>query len=93
MGRIIKIYEDFENEENEKYEFHWFKFLEFLSEKDFDLYNGQNDLEDYFKEIANQNDLSAEEKAESIAGFLDDKIGIYDGYVEVYDFLQSLFTK
>lgn len=90
---FLKIYEDFEEEENEKYELHWIKLLEFLSDKDFDLYEGQDDLENFFKETANNNDLSAEEKAESICGFMDDKWGIYDEYTEIYDFIQSLFTK
>ena len=92
MGRIVKIYEDFENDENEKYELHWNKFIDFLNDKDFDFYDNQNDLEDFFKETANSEDYSLpEEKAEAITAFMEEKWGLFDGYKETQKFLERLF--
>jgi tetratricopeptide (TPR) repeat protein len=61
------------------------------ADKDFDLYDGHEDLKSRFSEIANNDDLSVEEKSHEIAAYLDEKWGLYDGYMEVIDYLEELF--
>ena len=34
---------------------------------------------------------SAEEKAVQVTDYLEEKWGVYDGYMEIYDYLESLF--
>jgi hypothetical protein len=68
------------------------KLIDFLSEKDFELYDGEGDLEDFFMSISSDN-LSPEQKAEEVTRFLEDKWGLYDGYLEVLNFLKNIFNK
>ena len=81
------------NEEFDKdgYDSHWNKFEQWLSEKDFELYDGREDLYNKFMEVANDDNLASEEKAGQITDYLDEKWGTYDGYMKVYDYLESLF--
>jgi hypothetical protein len=83
----LKIFEEFDRD---GYKSHWSKFRNWLSEKDFELYDGETDLYNKFMEIAND-DLSIEEKADSICNFLEEKWGLYDGYQEVWEYLDKLF--
>lgn len=73
------------------YESHWTKFEQWLSEKDFDIYDGREDLHNKFMEVANNDELSVEEKAEEIAHYLEDKWGLYDGHEETINYLDLLF--
>ena len=73
------------------YESHWSKFKNWLSEKDFDLYDGEEDLYNKFMEIANDDNFSSEEKADHICSYLEDKWGLYDGYNDTWDYLEMLF--
>jgi hypothetical protein len=86
--KYLKIYEEFDSQ---GYESHWDKFQQWLSKKDFDLYDGLEDLKSKFMEIANDDSLAVEEKSNEIAGYLDEKWGLYDGYMDVVDYLESLF--
>lgn len=73
------------------YESHWKKFINWLGEKDFDLYDGVKDIKSNFIKIATNENLSSEEKAEKITAYIDMKIGLYDGYSEVVDYIRDLF--
>lgn len=86
--RYIKIYEEFDKD---GYQSHWEKFSNWLNEKDFDLYDGIEDVKSNFIKIANNDNLSSEEKAEKITAYIDMKLGLYDGYSEVVEYLSSLF--
>lgn len=86
--KYLKIYEEFDSA---GYEAHWNKFSKWLSDKDFDLYDGLEDLKSKFLEIANDDNLAVEDKSNEIAAYLDEKWGLYDGYIEVVDYLESLF--
>jgi hypothetical protein len=86
--RYLKIFEEFDSQ---GYESHWDKFQQWLSQKVFDLYDGLQDLKSKFMEIANDDSLAVEEKSNEIAAYLDEKWGLYDGYMDVVDYLESLF--
>ena len=86
--RYLKIFEEFDSQ---GYESHLDKFQQWLSQKDFDLYDGLEDLKSKFLEIANDDSLAVEEKSNEIAAYLDEKWGLYDGYMDVVDYLESLF--
>ena len=86
--KYLKIFEEFDSQ---GYESHWDKFQQWLSQKDFDLYGGLEDLKSKFLEIANDDSLAVEEKSNEIAAYLDEKWGLYDGYMDVVDYLESLF--
>ena len=86
--KYLKIFEEFDSQ---GYESHWDKFQQWLSQKDFDLYGGLEDLKSKFLEIANDDSLAVEEKSNEIAAYLDEKCGLYDGYMDVVDYLESLF--
>ena len=86
--KYLKIFEEFDSQ---GYESHWDKFQQWLSQKDFDLYDGLEDLKSKFMEIANDDSLAVEEKSNEIAAYLDEKWGLYDGYMDVVDYLESLF--
>lgn len=73
------------------YESHWSKFKNWLSEKDFDLYDGEEDLYNKFIEVANDDNFSSEEKADHICSYLEDKWGLHDGYNDTWDYLEMLF--
>jgi hypothetical protein len=86
--KYLKIFEEFDSQ---GYESHWDKFSNWLSNKDFELYDGEEDLKSKFLEISNDNNLTVEEKSNEIAAYLDEKWGLYDGYMDVVDYLESLF--
>ena len=88
MKHLKKFNEEFDSN---GYESHWVKFEQWLSEKDFELYDGREDLYNKFMEIANDDNLASEEKAGQVTDYLDEKWGLYDGYMEIYDYLESLF--
>jgi hypothetical protein len=85
----LKVFEEFDSN---GYESHWDKFTKWLSVKDFELYDGRDDLKSKFLEITTNVKLSIEEKSHEIAAFLDEKWGLYDGYIEVVDYLEELFS-
>lgn len=84
----LRLFEEFDVD---GYKSHWDKFRSFLSEKDFELYDGEEDLYDKFMEIANNDDLAVEDKASEITSYLEDKWGLYGGYEEVFEYLDKLF--
>jgi len=84
----LKIFEEFDRD---GYQSHWAKFTQWLSDKDFELYDGQEDLKNKFLEVANNDDLGVEEKADEITSYLEDKWGLYDGYQDTWDYLDKLF--
>jgi hypothetical protein len=86
--RHLRLFEEFDID---GYKSHWDKFKSFLNEKDFELYDGVEDLYNKFMEIANDDNFTAEEKSHHICSYLEDKWGLYDGYTETYDYLESLF--
>jgi hypothetical protein len=86
--KYLKIFEEFDSQ---GYESHWDKFEQWLSQKDFDLYDGLEDLKSKFMEVANDDNLAVEEKSNEIAAYLDEKWGLYDVYMDVVDYLESLF--
>jgi hypothetical protein len=86
--RHLRLFEEFDRD---GYKSHWDKFKKFLSQKDFELYDGESDLHNKFIDIANNNDLSVEEKSDEICGYLEDKWGLDNGYQEIWDYLDSLF--
>jgi hypothetical protein len=69
----------------------WGEFENWLSEKDFELYDGREDLHNKFIEVASNDELSVEEKSTDIAGYLEDKWGLHDGYSETLTYLEQLF--
>jgi hypothetical protein len=81
----------FEEFDRDGYKSHWDKFRSWLSEKDFDLYDGEEDLYNKFMEVANDDNFAAEEKADHICSYLEDKWGLHDGYTETWDYLEALF--
>ena len=88
MKYLKKFNEEFDSN---GYESHWVKFEQWLSEKDFELYDGREDLYDKFMEVANDDNLASEEKAGQITDYLEEKWGTHGGYMEIYDYLESLF--
>jgi hypothetical protein len=84
----LRLFEEFDRD---GYKSHWDKFISFLQEKDFELYDGEEDLYNKFMEIANDDNFAAEEKADHICSYLEDKWGLYDGYTETWDYLEALF--
>lgn len=70
----------------------WVKFRKFLSEKDFELYDGEEDLYNKFIEVINNNELIGEDKTSEITSYLEDKWGLYDGYQEVWNYLNQLLN-
>ena len=86
--KYLKIFEEFDSQ---GYKSHWDKFHQWLSQKDFDLYDGLEDLKSKFMEVANDDSLAVEDKSNEIAAYLDEKWGLYDGYMDVVDYLESLF--
>lgn len=87
----MKYLELFENYDIDGYESHWMKFKNWLNQKDFDLYDGENDFYNKFMEVANNDNLDVETKASEIAFYLEDRWGLYDGFQEVIDYLEQLF--
>lgn len=87
--KYLKIYEEFDSN---GYESHWNKFTKWLSNRDFDLYDGEEDLKSKFMEVTNNDNLSVEEKSNEIAAYLDEKWGLYDGYMDVVDYLETLIS-
>ena len=88
LNHLKRFNEEFDRD---GYDSHWNKFEQWLSEKDFELYDGREDLYNKFMEVANDDNLASEEKAGQITDYLDEKWGTHDGYMEVYDYLESLF--
>ena len=89
---LIKEEKRFNEEfDSSGYESHWVKFDQWLSEKDFELYDGREDLYNKFIEVANDDNLASEEKAGQITDYLEEKWGTHGGYMEIYDYLESLF--
>ena len=89
--KYLKIFEEFDSQ---GYESHWDKFQQWLSQKDFDLYGGLEDLKSKFMEVANDefNKFpNVEDKSNEIAAYLGEKCGLYDGYMDVIDYLEKLF--
>lgn len=86
--KYLKIFEEFDSL---GYQSHWDKFKKWLSDKDFDLYDGMEDLKSKFMEVVNDDTLAVEEKSNEIAAYLDEKCGLYDGYLDVVDYLETLF--
>lgn len=82
----VKIFEEFINNEPL-----WNLFQRWLSSKDFELYDGEEDLHKKFIEYA-KSETTSDEKASSIAKYLDDKWGLYDGYEDVVNYLKDLFS-
>ncbi len=73
------------------YQSHWMKFSKWLSEKDFELYDGYEDLRDKFMKVSSNSNLTVEDKATEITNYLDEKWGVYDEYMEICDYLEALF--
>lgn len=84
----LKIFEEFDRD---VYQSHLGKFLSWLRDRDFDLYGGQEDLKNEFLEVANDDSLSAEEKADKLASYLENHWGLYDGWQDTWDYLEKLF--
>ena len=59
--------------------------------QDFELYDGYEDLRDKFMKVSNDDNLSTEDKATQITDYLDEKWGISYRYMEIYNYLESLF--
>lgn len=88
LKNIKRFNEEFDSN---GYESHWIKFEQWLSENDFELYDGREDLHNKFMEVANDDNLSVEEKSTEIAGYLEDNWGLHGGYKQTLDYLDSLF--
>jgi hypothetical protein len=87
--KYVKFFEDFNNRENENL---WHSFLEWLNEKDFELYDGQDDLKTEFLRVLSDDSLSINQKANKITSYLDEKWGLYEGFLEVSNFLKKLLS-
>jgi hypothetical protein len=88
LNHLKRFNEEFDRD---GYDSHWNKFEQWLSEKDFELYDGREDLYNKFMEVANDDNLSVEEKSTEIAGYLEDNWELNGGYKETIDYLDSLF--
>jgi|688.fasta_scaffold1246761_1 hypothetical protein len=88
LNHLKRFNEEFDSS---GYQSHWTKFAQWLWEKDFELYGGGEDLHNKFMEVSNDDNLSSEDKASQITNYLDEKWGVYDGYMSVYNYLESLF--
>jgi hypothetical protein len=86
--KYLRIFEEFKQESNSL----WNNFESWLSTKDFELYDGKEDLKRNFLEII-ESEMSIEEKSHEIAAYLDEKWGLYDGYMEVVDYLDGLLSQ
>jgi hypothetical protein len=85
--KYLRIFEEFDRD---GYQSHWTKFEQWLSDRDFELYDGTEDLKNKFLEVANNDDLSVEEKSDEITNYLEMKWGrISKRLVSVY--LDKLF--
>ena len=84
----LRIFEEFDRD---GYQSHLTKFLSWLSDKDFELYDGTQNLKDKFLSVANDDDLGVEEKADQICSYLEDNWGLYDGYQDTWEYLDKLF--
>jgi hypothetical protein len=87
--RYLRIFEEFEQNSDSL----WNNFKKWLSEKDFELYDGLEDLKSMFIELVESSELNVEEKSHEIAAYLDEKWGLYDGYLEVVDYLEKLLNE
>jgi len=83
----VRLFEEFDRD---GYKSHWEKFRNWLYKKDFELYDGEEDLKNKFMQVAND-DLSIEEKASQLSNYIEDKWGLFGGYQEVWDYLDQLF--
>lgn len=86
--KYLKIFEEFNSG---VYESHWDKFQQWLSGKKLYINSGLEDVKSEFLKIANNNNLEVEEKSNEIAVYLDKKLSLYDVYMDVVDYLESLF--
>lgn len=71
------------------------KFEEFKNWLDSNKISNQNigpEFKNFFTEITDKN-LSSEEKAHEIAAYLDEKLQLYDRYIEVVDYLDELLSE
>lgn len=84
----LRLFEEFDID---GYKSHWLKFMNWLSDKDFDLYDGEEDLHDKFMEVANNDELAVEDKASEITNYLEDKWGLHGGYEDTFEYLDRLF--
>jgi len=66
------------------------KFVNFLIDHGFDFYDGGDDFDIKWNDTISNNELTIGEKSEIITGYLDEKWGLYDGYDEVYGFLNII---
>ena len=87
--KYLKIFEEF----NQESELLWNSFEKWLSDKDYELYDGSEDLKSKFLEIVNNTNLNTDEKTHEIAAYIDEKWGLYDGYIEVVDYLERLLNE
>lgn len=69
------------------------KFEELKNWLDSNNYSMHDDtFKNFFEEIT-KSDLSSEEKAHEIAAYLDEKLQLYDRYIEVVDYLDELLSE
>lgn len=80
----LRVFEEFDLESSLN------QFVKWLHDKDFDLYDGLEDIKNYFLEVTS-GEFSVEEKSAKIAAYIDDNWGLYDGYDEVNNYLERLF--
>lgn len=85
--KYLRIFEEIGENVYKKY---FDKLKRFLSEKDFDLYDGEEDLHNKFMQIVNNDDFSADEKAYKLTSYLEQKWGLHGGYEEVFEFIEML---
>lgn len=83
------------NEGFDLYQSHWIKFSEYLYQNG--LIYDNDILFDYFSEVANDDTLSADEKALDITQFIDNDFGFnneidwINGFSDISNFLERLF--
>jgi hypothetical protein len=85
----LKLFEEFGAGSEMK---QWAKLGSYLARRDFEIYDGYDDLKKKFYDVVGNDSLSVEEKSTEIANYLDEKWGLYGGYEEVQQEIVSILS-
>ena len=85
----LKLFEEFGAGSEMK---QWAKLASYLARRDFEIYDGYDDLKKKFYDVVGNDSLSVEEKSTEITNYLDEKWGLYGGYEEVQQEIVSILS-
>ena len=85
----LKLFEEFGSGSEMR---QWAKLGSYLARRDFEIYDGYDDLKKKFYDVVGNDSLSVEEKSTEITNYLDEKWGLYGGYEEVQQEIVSILS-